>query len=109
MQTSSVVSFTSSIFPYPFCHLLTVGVIRRLRNSLNGTPVLIIIDHRLVVLRGIPGRLIILINRVADQRPKNGSCSQSDEGALCVASNRLADEGTCAGADHGPACVLYRS
>ena len=56
----------------------------------------VIINDWLAVLCGISGCLIILIDRIADQSPKDGSCSQSDKGALSIASDGLSNESACA-------------
>jgi len=62
----------------------------------------VIIDHRLAILRGIPGCLIVLIDRIADQSPKDASCSQSDKGALSIAPDGLSNESACAGPYRSP-------
>jgi hypothetical protein len=67
-----------SILPNPFTHFLAIGIICLLRNGFNGMSAFIIIDHRFAILGCISGRLIILIYGIANQGPKNGSCSQSD-------------------------------
>jgi hypothetical protein len=67
-----------SILPNPLPHFLAIAVIRPLRNGFNGMSAFIIINHRLAILGCISGCLIILIYRITDQGPKNGSCSQSD-------------------------------
>jgi hypothetical protein len=67
-----------SILPNPLPYFLAIAVIRSLRNGFNGVSVFIIINYRLAILGCISGCLIILIYRITDQGPKNGSCSQSD-------------------------------
>jgi hypothetical protein len=67
-----------SILPNPLPHFMAIGVIGFLRNGFNGMSAFIIIDHRFAILGCISGRLIILIYGIANQGPKNGSCSQSD-------------------------------
>jgi hypothetical protein len=81
-----------AILPNPFAHSLAIGIIRSLGYGLNCMPAFIIINHRFAVLGCLSGRLIILINRISNQRPKNGSCSQTDEGSLGIASYRLANK-----------------
>ena len=67
-----------AILPNPLAHPLAIGVICPLGNGLNCMPAFIIIYYRFAILGCISGRLIILINRISDQGPNNGSCSQSD-------------------------------
>ena len=70
--------------------MLAIGVVRPLGNGFNGMSVFIIINDRFAILGSISGCLIILIDGIADQGAKNGSCGQSDEGTLSIAPNRLA-------------------
>jgi hypothetical protein len=84
-----------SILPNPFPHSLAVDVIWLLRNGLNGMSAFIVVDHRPAIPGCIPGGLIVLIHRIADQGPKNGSCSQTDQGAFSVAPDSLTNEGAC--------------
>ena len=85
------------ILPNPFPHSPAVDVIRLLRNDLNGMSAFIVVNHRFVIPGCIPGRLIVLVHRIADQGPKNGSCGQTDQCAFGVAPHSLTNEGTCAG------------
>jgi hypothetical protein len=55
-------------------------------------PAFIIINHRFAVLGRISGRLIILISRISDQGPDNGSSGKTDQRALSISSYRLADK-----------------
>ena len=63
--------------------------------------VLIIVNHGLAMVGRVSGGLIILIHSIPDQSPKNGSCGQTDEGPLRIASNRLTDKGSRSGSQHG--------
>jgi len=91
-----------SILPNSFAHCLTVGITATLRNGLDGAAVLIIVDHGLAIGGGIPGRLVLLIYRIADQGADNRPCSQPGQGASRVASYGLTDKRACSGAYGSP-------
>jgi len=65
-------------------------LVRAFGNGFNGMPVFIIINDRFAILGCVSGCLVILIDCIADQGTKNGSCGQSDKGTLSIATNRLA-------------------